>query len=220
MKYASPASSRVRRLVSSLRMIAAPVRCSVNEVAADSGAPVALNPTSRTRQTSGPSTPIKPWAMVWTWGAPAVNSAGAAAAWRRRRPRPGSARTAAGEGGCAGRSCAAARSACGQQRRRGHRDAQQRGETASRSHWQFPRIACPSHGLLLLCLPGTTSPDPAAGTRVGANAADASSPSPAGNVDRRGSAEPFASRPAQVGRLYFCLVPGVAKRASTLAEST
>ena len=80
MKYASPASSRVRRLVSSLRMIAAPVRSSVNDVEADSGAPVALNPTSRTRQTSGPSTPISPWAMVSTWGAPAVNSAGAAAA--------------------------------------------------------------------------------------------------------------------------------------------
>jgi hypothetical protein len=66
MKKASPASSRVRRLVSSLRMIAAPVRCSVNDVEPDSGAPVALNPTSRTRQTNGPSTPINPWATVWT----------------------------------------------------------------------------------------------------------------------------------------------------------
>src|SRR5215218_10370992 len=101
MKYASPASRRVRRLVSSLRMIAAPVRCTVNDVAVDSGAPVALNPTSRTRQTRGPSTPINPWAIVWTWGEPAVNSAGAAAACAA-----GVGCTAAGEAGWAGRSCA------------------------------------------------------------------------------------------------------------------
>ena len=49
----------------SIAMIAAPVRCSVNDDAGDSGAPVALSPTSRTRQTSGPSTPINPWATVW-----------------------------------------------------------------------------------------------------------------------------------------------------------
>src|SRR5215213_4249178 len=115
MKYASPASRRVRRLVSSLRMTAAPVRCSVNEVAVDSGAPVALSPTSRTRHTRGPSTPIKPWAMVLMWGAPAVNSAGAAAVWAAG---VGSTAawvgcSAAGDGGCAGRSCAAARSIVG-----------------------------------------------------------------------------------------------------------
>src|SRR5215218_1558055 len=105
MKYASPASRRVRRLVSSLRMIAAPVRCSVNAVDVDSGAPVALKPTSRTRQTRGPSTPISPWAIVWTCGDPAVNSAGAAAAGAA-----GGGCTAAGEAGWAGRSWAAARS--------------------------------------------------------------------------------------------------------------
>src|SRR5215207_3342550 len=96
-------------------MTAAPVRCSVNEVAVDSGAPVALSPTSRTRHTRGPSTPIKPWAMVLMWGAPAVNSAGAAAVWAAG---VGSTAawvgcTAAGDGGCAGRSCAAARSIVG-----------------------------------------------------------------------------------------------------------
>src|SRR5215217_6819638 len=82
-------------------MIAAPVRCSVNDVAPDSGAPVALSPTSRTRQTSGPSTPTNPWATVWTWGAPAVNSAGAAATCAVA---VGCA--AYGEAGCAGRSWA------------------------------------------------------------------------------------------------------------------
>src|SRR5215213_11403771 len=82
-------------------MIAAPVRCSVNDVAPDSGAPVALSPTSRTRQTSGASTPTNPWATVWTWGAPAVNSAGAAATCAAA---VGCA--AAGEADCAGRSWA------------------------------------------------------------------------------------------------------------------
>src|SRR5918994_6707130 len=108
MKKASPASSRDLRLVSSLRMIAAPVRCNVNDDEFDSGAPVALSPTSRTRQTSGPSTPVNPWATVWMWGEPAVNSAGAAAACAA-----GVGSTAAGEAGCAGRSWAAARYAEG-----------------------------------------------------------------------------------------------------------
>src|SRR5215213_7145772 len=52
------------------------------------------------------------------------------------------------------------------------------------------------------------------------NAGDVGTPSWVGNVDHRGRVGPLASQPAQVGRLYFCLVQGVAKQASTLPEST
>ena len=66
MKKPSPGSSLVRRVVSSLRTIEAPVRCNVKDVSAVSGAPVEASPSSRTRQTTGPSIVTSPCAMVWT----------------------------------------------------------------------------------------------------------------------------------------------------------
>ena len=204
MKVASPASSRVRRLVSSLRMIAAPVRCNVNDDEPDSGAPVALNPTSRTRQTSGPSTPTNPWATVATWGAPAVNSAGRALLAQPWSPPQGPQSVVRP----AGRPSAPADP--GQRRVPLEPTASPRSwrcSGAKRAHEPLP-LAVSS-----LCLPfpwspaplsaGVALPDPAAGTQVGVNAGDASTLLPPATSTNAGAPGRWRLGPCKWGDYTF-----------------